>query len=532
MNVHLKLIVALALGFLGLTLSVGSAPAASLVLDEDFRPPLFAEPIPAQRTLLLPDGKFLVFYNTDTLTDQRTGAITRYLPDGALDNSFTFSRDYKVISAAAPTANGQLIIAAIQFTYGSGFGTEQVLRLNEDGSIDSTYNVSLVHPEPYTTVWAITIQQDGKILVAGSFSTFAGTARQDIVRLLDDGTLDSSFTSPQFENGYYYGIYPKPFLLADGKILIAGDFRTVDGVAVPGVAQLNSDGSLDPSFLPSGFTRYSSSTPNRGVVAQTDGKVLVAGRLRIGSGMPLRRVPLVRLNADGSLDFSYVSNPQFSSSDIARDLILQPDGKAVAAITSSVIRLDTTGLIDSTFTPPYFLDTSYNPFGNAGTSTTVNLQPDGRMIVGGIFTDVNPPDEPDGSHFGVVRLNSDGTLDSTFITSHRTGLEDFPSSFARLSDGSVLTAFRTQSIKHDPAMHYNLGRLLPSGSLDADFSLSSSDPGGILSMGFVANDFIQLLDGEFFVFDRFQCCLRNRGRRVTAAGENSSLTESKTCHFN
>ena len=196
--------------------------------------------------------------------------------------SFTFSRDYKVISAAASTANGQLIIAAIQFTYGSSFGTEQVLRLNPDGAIDPTFNVSLVHPETYTTVRAIAIQPDGKILVAGSFDTFAGTARKDIVRLLDDGTLDSSFTSPQFDN-WYYGIYPKPFLLADGKILIAGDFRTVNGVAVPGIAQLNSDGSLDPSFLPSGFTRYTSSTPNRGVAAQSDGKVVVAGRFRIGS---------------------------------------------------------------------------------------------------------------------------------------------------------------------------------------------------------------------------------------------------------
>ena len=132
-----------------------------------------------------------------------------------------------------------------------------------------------------------------------------------------------------------------------------------------------------------------------------------------------------------------------------------------------------------------------------------NLQPDGRVIVGGIFTDVNPPGEPDASHFGVVRLNSDGTVDSTLVTNHRTGFQDFPTSFARLSDGSVLTAFRIQSLRHDPAMHYNLGRLLPSGSLDANFSLSSSDPGGILSMGFIARDFIQLTDGEFFVFGQY-----------------------------
>ena len=501
MNGRFKLIIALVLGLLGHTSSPRSAQAASLVVDENFRAPLFAEPSPAQRTLLLPDGKFLVFFITDTLTDQRTGAITRYLPDGALDTSFNFSRDYKVVSAAASTANGQLIISAIQYTYGTGFGTEKILRLNTDGSIDSAFNISLVHPEPYTAARAIVIQPDGKILVTGSFDNFAGTARQDIVRLLDDGTLDSSFTSPQFNN-WFYGIYPKPFLLANGKILIAGDFSNVNGLAVAGIAQLNTDGSLDPGFQPSGFTRYASSYPNRAVAVQSDGKILLAGRLRIGSGLPAVRVPVIRLNANGSVDTGYVLT-QFTSSDFARDLRLQPDGKAVVAITSSVYRLDTTGLVDGSFAPPYLLDTSYDPMGYEGTPTTVNLQPDGRVIVGGLFTDVNPSGQPDASHFGVVRLNSDGTVDSTLVTNHRTGFEDFPSSFARLSDGSVLTSFRIQSLRHDPAMPYNLGRLLSSGSLDANFSLSSSDPGGILSMGFVANDFLQLADGEFFVFDQY-----------------------------
>ena len=106
---------------------------------------------------------------------------------------------------------------------------------------------------------------------------------------------------------------------------------------------------------------------------------------------------------------------------------------------------------------------------------------------------------PDGSHFAVVRLNSDGTVDPTLVTNHRTGLEDFPSSFTRLPDGSVLIAFGIQSIKNDPAMHFNLGRLLPSGLLDANFTLSSSDPGSILSTGFLAQDFVQLADGKFFV---------------------------------
>lgn len=85
-----------------------SANAGSLAADTDFRTPFFAEPATAGRNLLLPDGKFFLFSRPDTLTDQRTGAITRYLPDGTLDTTFHFSRLYKSVSAAAPTPDGKL----------------------------------------------------------------------------------------------------------------------------------------------------------------------------------------------------------------------------------------------------------------------------------------------------------------------------------------------------------------------------------------------------------------------------------------
>jgi uncharacterized delta-60 repeat protein len=408
----------------------------------------------------------------------------------------------------ATTANGQLIVAAIQYfygdgsgreyTYGTGSGTEKVLRLNADGSIDPTFNISQVHPEPYTTARTIVIQPDGKILVAGVFDTFAGLPRQDIVRLLADGTIDSTFTPPQITNSIGYGIYAKPVLQADGKILIAGDIASVDGIDVPGAARLNTDGSRDSGFQPSGFSRFTVSTPNRGLATQSDGKILVGGRFRIGTTGNFRS-PLVRLNVDGSRDINY--NSPLNSSWIAREILIQPDGKIVATINNSVYRFDTAGLQDNSFAPPNLLDTTFYSPGEPGTPTTVNLQPDGRLIVGGIFTDANPPGGiPDGSHFGIVRLNSDGTVDPTLVTNHRTGVENFPSSFARLPDGSVLAAFGIQYIKNDPAMHFNLGRLFPNGLLDATFTLSSTDPGSILAPGFLAEDFVQLADGKFFVF--------------------------------
>jgi uncharacterized delta-60 repeat protein len=496
-----KLAAALALGFCATVLSIYSSEAASLVLDQDFRSPLFAKPLPAQRTLLLPDGKFLLFHNTDTLTDQRTGAITRYLPNGSLDSSFNVSRDYKRVAAAASVANGKLVIAATQYLYGNP--TEQILRLNSDGSIDASFNAALVGSDPYFFILAIVEQPDGKILVSGYFDTFAGLARQKIVRLLADGTLDSTFTPPDF-GGSSYAIYSRPVVLASGKILVAGDFRTVNGAANLGVAQLNADGSPDPSFQASGFTRYTLNTAIRGLAVQSDGKILLAGRFRIGSAGTGPRPALLRLNADGSLDPGYLF-VNYNGSATGRNVILQPDGKAVAALSNSsyysVYRFEATGPLDGSFAPPALLDNTYDPYGATGLPTTLNLQPDGRIILGGIFTDVNPPAMPDGSHFGVVRLNSDGSVDPTLVTNHRTGLQNFPTSFARIPDGSALVAFGNQSL-NDPAMNYNLGRLAPNGSLDSNFTLSSADPASVLfiGLGLIAQDFAQLADGSFFVF--------------------------------
>lgn len=482
----------------GFALFIPFSHGATLELDQDFRPPVFADPNPCSRTLLLADGKYLMFFGTDTLTDQRTGAITRYLPDGTLDTSFSFSRDYKVVSAAAATPNGQLIISAIQYVYNGGSGAERILRLNVDGSIDSTFNSTLVHPEGYQTVRVIAVQPDGKILVGGSFDTFGGVAHQLVVRLLPDGTPDPTFTSPQF-GGWYYGIYSTPFVLGNGKILVAGDFDTVNGIPYPSVAQLNSDGSVDSGFQPPIFTRYAAI---RGLAVQSDGKILLAGHFRLPPPSTTRP-PVIRLNADGSVDQTYADN-QFFTSDTARDLKLQPDGKAVAVVSSSVYRLEDTGILDATFTPPTFIDTSFDPIGYTGFPTMVNIQPDGRMLVAGVFCDVNPPGAAGRSHFGLVRLNSDGSVDSGLVTDHRTGFEDYSSGFARLPDGSALVTFPVySSLTHDPQMPFDFGRLLPDGSVDPDFTLSSADPGGILADGFISTDFIRLLDGDFLVTGYF-----------------------------
>src|SRR5204862_5497312 len=117
----------------------------------------------------------------------------------------------------------------------------------------------------------------------------------------------------------------------------------------------------------------------------------------------------------------------FSSTAVAsgltgRDLVLQPDGKIVAAINNSIYRLNTNGSKDTSFRQPSILDATFSP-AIPGTPVTLQLYSDGHLLVGGIFTDVDPPGAATNAHYGVARINSDGTLDSAFVTSHRTGME-------------------------------------------------------------------------------------------------------------
>ncbi|PYS67105.1 MAG: hypothetical protein DMF73_20110, partial [Acidobacteria bacterium] len=167
-------------------------------LDPIFHPPFFAVPSLPARAQLLPDGKYLLFFNIDTLTDQPTGPLIRFLPDGTLDTSFNFTRDYSFAGPPAPTSGGKLVISASQTVYGFSDGTEAILRLNADGSIDSSFNPAA---KALGNVRAIAFQPDGKILVVGFFTQFAGQNRPGIVRLLADGTLDTSFAPVSIQGG-------------------------------------------------------------------------------------------------------------------------------------------------------------------------------------------------------------------------------------------------------------------------------------------------------------------------------------------
>ena len=135
------------------------------------------------------------------------------------------------------------------FTAVNGVNRTNMARLNADGSLDSSFSPGT---EADGTVRSIALQPDGKILIGGAFTNVNGTNRNHIARLNADGGLDLGFnpgTGTEGTDADNRGSVRSIALQSDGKVLIGGDFTTVNGEARPRVARLYGDSVASPPSL-------------------------------------------------------------------------------------------------------------------------------------------------------------------------------------------------------------------------------------------------------------------------------------------
>jgi uncharacterized delta-60 repeat protein len=207
----------------------------------------------------------------------------------------------------------------------------------------------------------------------------------------------------------------------DGKIVIAGHFRTIDGVPRHGVARLNLDGSVDNSFNPAPYPDLEGLfILNHYLVVQPDGKVVSSG-LYDGAFQP-GSFGIGRLNTDGSLDYSF----QFRPAVGVEGMVLQPDGKILVWGGGPLLpngqklgRLLADGTLDSFAIP----DLEW--------VCCVAAQADNKVLVSGDFTMASG-----GVNREVRRFDPDGTRDSTF----NPGALSAGPALAVLPDGKILTS--------------------------------------------------------------------------------------------
>lgn len=205
--------------------------------------------------------------------------IVRLSTGGGVDGSFTGLDDERVTCIAVQD-DGQILIGGDSFsTSYNTVSRNRIARLDTDGTLDMSF-------DPGTgfdyAVSVIVVQSDHKILVGGSFNSYNGTTKNNIIRLNDDGSIDSSFNSG---TGANYGVYDIA-IQGDGKILIVGDFTMYNGTTRNRIARLNTDGTLDATFDPG-------SGPNNTAYAvsiQSGGQIVIGGSFTQYNGTTRNRI--------------------------------------------------------------------------------------------------------------------------------------------------------------------------------------------------------------------------------------------------
>lgn len=422
------------------------------------------------------DGKIVIGGKFNTFNWYNRSKIARLNSDGSLDLSFDpgtgFNSD---VNEVAIQNDGKILVGG-NFTSFDGAPLNKFARLNSDGTIDAAFNIGTGFNN---NVESLAIQSDGKILVGGNFSQYNGTSTNKITRLNADGTFDISFDTGTGCNFEVYSIT----IQSDDKIIIGGAFTEYNSITSDRIARLNTNGTLDSSFdIGNGFFGKVYS-----LAIQNDGKIIAGGTFTQFSNSITNY--FVRLNTNGSMDITL--NPGSGLDDKVWGIAVQNDGKIIvvgdftffnASNSKRIVRLNPDGTIDNTF--------------NAGTgfqsgAFAVSIQNDGKILVGGVLKSYNGTPVN-----GIARLNTDGTLDNTFNTG--SGFEHAVYSINIQSDEKIIV--QGQLISYNGATVKQIVRLNTDGTLDTSFNVGGGVSHGINSLALQSNDKI-VIGGNFEYFD-------------------------------
>lgn len=376
---------------------------------------------------------------------------------------------------------------------------------SQPGSLDPSFDSGT---GANNSVFDIVLQQDQKIIVGGSYTTFNGFVNPYLNRLNTDGSLDFSFVGGSGLDGYVKTLC----IQADNKIIVAGNFQNFNGVTRNGLLRLNADGTLDFSFNPGlGSNGYINA-----LAVQSDGKIIIGGSFTSFNGSTQNRI--VRLTTNGTVDATFVTGNGFNGEVTA--LEIQADGKIlvgggfssynISQPIYTIARLHTDGSIDSGF---------YSWAWYTGDPRSIVLQPDGKILMAGVSTGSSPL---------LRRLNSDGTTDATFLPEFMSGSIG---SLALQNDGKVLIGGQFSYFPDNDAS-YNLARLNTNGTFDQVFDVGVGSNDDINTTNddiytiSIQNDNRILIGGYF---TQYNTVSNNRITRLMHCSPSSSIQQIEAC---
>ena len=361
------------------------------------------------------DGKIVMVGGTFT-----DFILARFNADGSLDTGFGVGGKVTTdmgggnrpeeATAVAIQADGKIVVVgytgiptvppapALPLTFA-------LARYNNDGSLDTSFGAGgKVSGNVNGEAYAVAIQGDGKIVVAGHFS-FASSSGLDfsdftVARFNANGSLDTSFGADvtgqvATDIGGSTNSARNIVLQPNGAIVVSGKPQgSSPGFDHTDIARYNSNGILDPSFGSGGKLTLVNKDVGAGLALQRDGKLVLVGTVIENTIPATARVLVMRLGVDGNLDTTFGTagtvDTAFADSVSAGAVALQSDGKIVVAGSRAfsansnfvVARYNTSGSVDSTFGVGGNVSIDFFGFSDVGESVVV--QPDGKIVVGGL----------------------------------------------------------------------------------------------------------------------------------------------------
>jgi len=183
------------------------------------------------------DGKVLAVGRLTSYNGTSTNRIARLNSNGSIDTSFSVGSGFNSIVWSIAVQSDGKILAGGNFSSYNGTSTNRIARLNSNGSIDTSFSVG---SGLNGGVYSMAVQSDGKVLVGGQFTSYNGTSTNYIVRLNTDGSIDTSFSVGSGFDNTVWSIAVQ----SDGKVLVGGAFTSYNGNTAFYLAKLNIDGSV------------------------------------------------------------------------------------------------------------------------------------------------------------------------------------------------------------------------------------------------------------------------------------------------
>lgn len=375
--------------------------------------------------------------------------VIRFAPNGSLDPSFSDESDLDWIDEMTVQPDGKILLS-------------NIVRLNADGSVDAGFNP----PKEVERTVSPPILQGSDILTVGHpYSDSEGTFLR---RLKADGSLDANFVPVRLRDGFCNAC----LALTTSDEIIMND--TPLGGNEYGLTKFSKDGLLDESFRPEVGTYGEISFGD-----YKSGQLVVGGDfVRIGE---VRTRNLAKINADGTVDAQFVAAPSLSAypvmSQQPSDVKIIDSNTYLAALGKSMLRLNERGEIMEQYT--YTRSGFTVPL---NFSEKINLLPDGRIVTASVN--------------GIVVLNSDGTVDSSFVIpkpNGRSTLYDFDIQ----SDGFLWGTNFTQVNGIDAN---GWVRLNYDGTVDQTFNVGSGANDIVTNINVLENDNI-IITGRFSQFN-------------------------------